>query len=81
MDIIIKETRLNLLILSNDLLFDKNFFIDLLKTFGEKIWHEILFQFSILKKNNFLHYFFINEHSFDPYEKTQILIHDKKKIK
>jgi hypothetical protein len=80
MDLIIKETRLNLLIFSNDLLFDKNFFINLINIFCEKIWHEILFQFSNLKKNNFLHYFFINELSFDLYEKTQILIHDKKKI-
>lgn len=69
MDNLIKETRLHLKVLSNHPLFDKNFIIDLIKFFSDKIWHEILASFSCLKKIEILNYFFIKNIKLDLYGK------------
>ena len=70
MDNLIKETRLHLKVLSNNLLFNRNFIIDLIKFFSDKIWHEILRSFSCLKKIEILNYFFIKNTNMEVYEKV-----------
>ena len=57
----LNEIRLHLKILSSQCSFNKDLIIDSVKFFSDKIWQDILFEPSFVKKTSFLQFFLTNK--------------------